>query len=850
MAASDRRIVSPQALVISALVLVLVALALLNAARLPGDMMSLTGAWQATVLEPGHPPATRTVDLPGRFNVQGIAPEARVRATRTLVLPPHTAPWGLHLETPLYHATVRWDGEELGRIGVAEGTDPASGIAPLLAIIPPDPDGQAHTLELDLRGDHHQGGLTGRIRLGPLEQLLPGLQQDLGSRLGFALAFLVIGVLHMLGAAGDPNRRGELFFGLATLSIAMYAYQHASQSFGASLAPYPSHLIRRFLVAGMITFPIWFAATFVFGGLQRSHRMWGGLTATTALVSLGGPWVSVRMENVQDVLTLVSTLWMTWMAYQAWRRGVSGSAFFIGAVLVGMFGALTEVAVTNGLMPGIRWLYPSLAVFLLFGSLAVVAQDRTLSARHRRLVRGNADAMVELTTSGVVLELNPTARAFVPGLSVGSRLQDVLPEALRPLLVAHLQTAKHRANRLELRLLDGRVVESVATVLDPDTLLLVLRDVTRRRRAEDDLVQAARLETAGMLAGGVAHDFNNLLGTLLGHVGLLRIQTDAKPIQDRLDRMENTIERASLVTRRLLAVGGRSESAPGDVDVEEVLDEAVEIAEPALPAGISLDVAVDGPLPRVHVSDEDLRHVVLNLILNARDAMEGSGQIRLTAEQDDGGGVRICVEDDGPGVPKDLRDKIFEPFFTTKGTDKGTGLGLPMAQRLLRRHGGRIELSDADADRGALFVIRLRRAAATPVPIRHAIGAYIAVVDDEPALCAAYAAALEEAGYRVRTFPDGSSALGQLAVEPPHVLVTDVVMPGMSGLELAAGLRELYPSLPVLVVSGYVPTSERTLDRPTEHLDKPVRPSRIVEAIGRLLGSIDDVEPRRIGRGG
>jgi CheY-like chemotaxis protein len=343
-----------------------------------------------------------------------------------------------------------------------------------------------------------------------------------------------------------------------------------------------------------------------------------------------------------------------------------------------------------------------------------------------------------------------------------------------------------------------------------------------------------------MLAGGVAHDFNNLLGTLLGHVGLLRLQQDHDRVQERLDRMEQTIERASLVTRRLLAVGGRSENAPADIDVEEVIDEAVEIAEPALPEGIELEVAVDGPLPVVRISDEDLRHVLLNLILNARDALESDGHIHIAAEAAVDGGVRICVSDDGPGVPDGLRERVFQPFFTTKGTDKGTGLGLPMARRLLHRHGAHIELEEpTDGSSGALFVLTLPPADGTPIPIRHAVGATVAVVDDEPALCAAYAAALETAGYHVVTFRDGHEALRKLAANPPHVLVTDVVMPGMSGLELAAGLRELYPRLPVLVVSGYVPTSERTLDGATEHLDKPVRPVRIVEAIGRLLGSME-----------
>ncbi len=842
-APGDTRLPRFLQLIIPALTLVVAAIALGSIGPVSPHLTTLDGPWDARIEEPGQPPRTGTIELPGRFGIQGIDPDARVRATRTVTLPPHAEPWALHLEVPLHAAAVRWDGQEIGRSGDPEraGPDAHRSNRPVLAMIPADPEGRPHELELDVRGDYRKGGLTGRIRLGPVAELAPALLQDMGARLGFAIAFLVVSLLHLLGALRHRGRPSELYFGLAALCIAAYAYHHASTTVAAELSPWHSHLMRRVLVAGMITFPVWFAGSFVLGRLTRAHHLWGTAAALTALVSPLGPQVSTRMENLQDVMVLATIAWVGGLTVVGYRRGVSGSAWFTAAVLIGMVGALSEIAVTNGLVTGVRWLYPALAVFLLFGSLAVVAQDRTLSARHLRLVQGNADAMVELTTGGVVLQVNPAARSFLPGLAEGNRLHDVLPSQLGPLLTAHLARAKQKANRLELRLLDGRVVESVATTLDPDTLLLVLRDVTRRRQAEDDLVQAARLETAGMLAGGVAHDFNNLLGTLLGHIGLLRMKSADPDTIHRLDRMEQTVERASLVTRRLLAVGGRSENAPLDVDAEVVIDEAVEIAEPAMPEGIELDVAVDGPLPTVRVSDEDLRHILLNLILNARDAMNGTGRIDITAEADDDGGVRICVADDGPGVPDELRERIFQPFFTTKGSDKGTGLGLPMARRLIRRHGGSLHLEDAAG--GAMFVLHLQPADGTPVRVRHALGASVAVVDDEPALCAAYAAAIEAAGYQVTTYPDGQEALAALATRPPHVLVTDVVMPGMSGLELAADLRELYPNLPVLVVSGFVPTSERSLGGPTEHLDKPIRPVRIVEAIGRLLGSIDGEPP-------
>ena len=381
--------------------------------------------------------------------------------------------------------------------------------------------------------------------------------------------------------------------------------------------------------------------------------------------------------------------------------------------------------------------------------------------------------------------------------------------------------------RCEFLLRDDRAVESVATPLDTDTRLLVLRDVTRRRRAEDDLLTAARVETAGQLLGGIAHDFNNLLSALLGHVGLLRLTGDHEARFARLDRMEEAIERASGITRRLLAVGGRTHTEIVQLSARELLDEVREMADPALPAGIELTVQADDVSFRT--SAEDLRHVLLNLILNARDAVDGRGQIEVRAHVHDQT-MRLEVEDSGPGVPLALRERIWDPFFTTKGPERGTGLGLPTARRLVRQHGGTIDFVDG------CFRIEVPIGTVDESPITHFDGARIAVVDDEEALRTSFAAALRAAGYAATVHEDATSALPALAAEPPDVLVTDVVMPGMSGLELATALRELQPELPVVVVSGFVPATEQLLRHgPTEQLDKPVRPQRVVDAVARLL---------------
>jgi len=811
----------------------IVLLAVLPTAEPP---QSLHGVWQAVLVEPGAPPRPIEVPLPSSFRAQGIEPHSVLHAAREVDVPASQVPYTLHLSSVRHALEVRWDGAVVASVGQPhQASSTARHEGAVLAFLPADPEGGRHRLELTVRGDLYRGGLAGQIRLARTPAMNRALLREAGVRLGFALAFALVGLLHVLGSATTRDTRVlELLFGCFTLSLAAYAFEHAATGLLWTGHPLQHHHLRRLFVSGIFGFALAFIQRFVHGRLDTPTRAALAVCAGLPVLALVGPWWSVLVETLQDALGfLVLVPWLFATQYRGWRRRMPGAGWLAAAMLIASAGGIAEVLVTHGLVAGPRWLYPALTLFLLFGSLAVAQQDRALSDRHRRLVTGSEDAMIEVDTEGRVHQLNPAARAFLPGLDDGRIIAELVPEASQPLVSAHLARAGSAPTRCEFALLDGRVVESVATPLDADTRLLVLRDVSRRRRAEDDLLTAARVETAGQLLGGVAHDFNNLLSALLGHVGLLRLTHDSDATAQRLDRMEEAIERASGITRRLLAVGGRSHTTIDDVALHDLLEEVREMAEPALPQGIVLRIEPEDAV--VRASAEDLRHVLLNLVLNARDAVEGGGTITLRCEvrADE---VRIEVHDTGPGVPKRLRDRIWDPFFTTKGPDRGTGLGLPMARRLVRQQGGRIDYVDG------CFRIGLPIGTPDRAPITHHGGARVAVVDDEEAVRQAFAEALRQAGYVATTHEDATRALPALVAEPPDLLVTDVVMPGMNGLELAEALRELQPGLPVVVVSGFVPSSGKLLqDGLSEQLDKPVRPARVVDAVSRLLSEAQRV---------
>jgi signal transduction histidine kinase/ActR/RegA family two-component response regulator len=822
----------------------LVLLVTLPVGEGPG-LQDLQGVWTATI--DGRP---TSLELPGTFRAQGIDPDARVVARRTVQLPPTDRPWALVADNPQHALVVRWDGLEVGRFGDPERTGPGAartdGAA--LVVFPADPDGGAHTLELDLRGDLRRGGLTGQILIGPVDQVLGRSQRDGSSRTGFALALALLAVVNLVGSMGQGPRLAQLLFGTFVLSLAGYSFEHSDHSLALVADPGTRFLIRRVCVAGMISLPVLFTERFVTGANSRPALAWAIVAAATAALSLVGGPVMIWMELVQDSMAIACIPWAAGLLGRGVTRGIPGSGWMLLGACFTAFGAVQEVMVTHGVVAGGRWLYPSLCLFLLFGTVAVTRHDRERSLRLDRLVRGSSDAMVELSPDGRVQDLNPAARAFLGQLVLGQGFLDVVPESARALVRAHLARSGSRANRCEFTLLDGRIVESLATPLDDRTRLLVLRDVTRRRRIDEGMLQAARVETAGILVGGLAHDFNNLLGALLGHAGLLRLVVSDPSAQERLSSMELAIERASLLARRLLALGGGRQGVPEEVPVRELLLEVVDLVRPTFPDAVAVHAELPLDLGDVRAVAEDLRHVIVNLLLNARDAVDGKGTVKLMARRLHAPrAVVIAIDDDGPGVPADLVERIWTPFFTTKGPKRGTGLGLPMARRVTREQGGRLWYEPRPGG-GARFLLALHPTGGevNRAP-EHVRAARVAVVDDEETVRDAFRQALTDAGHSVTAWADGESALAGCLESPPDVLVTDVVMPGISGLELAAALREQHPGLPVVLVSGFVPDDEPAISDsgPWETLHKPVRASKVVHAVARLLagGEAIGVEP-------
>ncbi len=357
----------------------------------------------------------------------------------------------------------------------------------------------------------------------------------------------------------------------------------------------------------------------------------------------------------------------------------------------------------------------------------------------------------------------------------------------------------------------------------------IMVDVTDRHLLEDQLRQAQRLESIGRLAGGIAHDFNNLLTAILGHAEVLSL--DAPPeseMADSLAQIRSAAESGSALTRQLLGFARKQVVAPQLVDVNELVSRLPLLVQPIVGDAVSLQIALDPEVGRARVDPVQLQQVLMNLIVNAVDAMPSGGPLLIETSRIDATGARlrelpdmppgelveIVVRDFGSGMTEDVRARAFEPFFTTKEIGRGTGLGLSTSYGIVSQAGGTIELVSA-VGRGTSVHVLLPVTVGPAVPVRAEVAAVpkeslegsetILVVDDDPGVLRVTSASLRRFGYHVIEARSGEHALAASRLEPGviHLLVTDVVMPGMSGRELADILRRERPATPVLFVSGY-----------------------------------------------
>ncbi len=511
------------------------------------------------------------------------------------------------------------------------------------------------------------------------------------------------------------------------------------------------------------------------------------------------------------------------------------------------------------------------------------SDDSDLQERYERLVELSPDGI--LIHDGEHIVMANAAVARLAGANdrnqlIGRPIKTFLnPPHLKDVenrLVANDPAAGSRVVRDTFHRLDGAGVEvEVAAIpfVDKGRLAahLVIRDITKRllaqtvaRQAEERLREAQKMEAIGALAGGVAHEVNNMMVVVLGASDLL-LRNPAIPDDCARDLRDiwSAADRAATVTRQLLAFSRRAVHLPHAIDLDRLVRNVEQTVGRLLGTSRQLALVLGGPL-RVMVDGGQIEQVIVNLVLNARDAMPTGGTLTITTkaaviDQDvrgcagtpipDGRYGLLSIRDTGVGIDAANLARLFEPFFTTKPVGEGTGLGLAAVYGIMEQNAGfvAVESTPALGTTFNLYFSLMTDAAPPAGPHGQPMvattlvrpGATILVIDDEPAVLKITGRILEADGFRVRLASDGESALASVAREGrPDLVLTDLIMPGMGGAEVARRLGAEWPDLPILFVSGYSTEDFRRewgVDSKLFLLQKPFTAEQLIQKVAAVL---------------
>ena len=515
-----------------------------------------------------------------------------------------------------------------------------------------------------------------------------------------------------------------------------------------------------------------------------------------------------------------------------------------------------------------------------------VAALRESEARYRSVVNNATYGIYWVSGYGKLTFANP-ALARMLGyssveelLALGDTLSFYVDPKVRDRLYKEYWETGHAAELVEWRRKDGKVISvrlSARHPEEPEGIECVVEDVTERLQLEKQLAQAQKFEAIGQLAGGIAHDFNNMIGAVIGWADLGLEETDpGSRVHRRFEKVRQQADRAAALTKQLLAFARRQILEPRTIDLNQVTVETLSLIENVIGSNVEIKASLAPDLAVVRADPVQIEQVLMNLCINARDAMPDGGSLmvqsnNVTLDREfcavqpnahPGDYAVLSVTDTGVGMDRATLDRIFEPFFTTKEMGKGTGLGLATVYGIVSQHGGFLQVH---SELGVGTTFRAYFPVSTEAPRTEAAGdsrpmqrgsETILIAEDHDALRQVAHETLAGLGYQVILAVDGEDAIHKFSANSRRIdlALLDVMLPKLSGTEVFARIRKENPELPVILATGYSPDIAQ-LDRVRKHglpiLQKPFSPNelarRVREALDRrqelVLPLASDVQP-------
>ena len=711
--------------------------------------LEVSGTFAATIhAQEGDVP--RSLRFPGVLDLAPFPAETPVTVHIPVTVTPGAGVWGVALRHPVNHVSLRWDGAPLGVTtpgGVESGAN-ALATVPTTLTTP-----GLHRLEVRVDGFHGLSGALGELVVGPLTAVQRHADSLDFQAVAFSSALHAAAMVWVALAMFRPRRTEYLWGGLLWAALGVH-YFCWSDAWALTVTDLETRILVR-ESAGMAAcvLAVLFSSRFAPG----ATRIRGPALLVCALAyaySLALPIhqdlaaLRVMATTAGAVMLTVCTLW-----YLAGARAGNtvARAIFVANLVPGSVFAL--LLVTHPLLAD-QLVLPSLVVFVLAVTIVLVSHDTGLSERYAQLFARARDAVLVVGRDGTVLEANAEAERVL-GARRGETLEAGSPEA-NTVVRAHLLGAGdgRRAENEHESPEGRRVVESAAVDLD-DEVLLVARDVTGRAIAERSLKRLSRMESAGMMASSLVHDLNNALTGLLAQVDTMRMH--APPAQaSRIDAISDSILRVGRTSRQVVALVREGPPVPQPVDLGEVARESTAWVQAHVARRARVDIVVEDGLPALTAVRLDMEQVVVNLVGNALRVTPEAGRVRVEVARRDADLV-LSVEDEGPGVPAELRDRVWEPFFTTR--EGGNGIGLAVVARVARDLGGTVAIEDGAV--GARFVVRLPVEGAARTRGSGSVG----VVTDDPARGAELLAMLRDRGFTAHEAAEGGPVCAVVVVD-------------------------------------------------------------------------------------